>query len=366
MVIVEGLEKAFQTDQGQVRAIQGISFRVKEAEFFTLLGPSGCGKTTALRCIAGLEKAEEGKIILGGVTVFSARENLFVPPNHRDIGMVFQSYAIWPHMNVFENVAFPLMQGEKRFSKSQIKEKVEKALSMVRLDGLQKRSAPQLSGGQQQRLALARALVKEPKVLLLDEPLSNLDAKLREEMRIELKDLVKKFRITTVYVTHDQLEALALSDIVAIMKNGQIVQVSGPKELYYSPQSKFIAQFIGTANLFEGEVAKEASPEGLGRVKIKQGLLSCTLSQGLKKSEKVAVLVRPENIEISKARPVSSENVIEGRVERVIFLGDFLDCQILATDQLVRIKLHPTFSVEEGEKVFIKISPEFCTVMSLD
>lgn len=366
MVKVESLRKSFQTDQGEVKAVHGISFRVKETEFFTLLGPSGCGKTTTLRCIAGLEKPEEGRISLGDKTVVSARENLFIPPHQRDIGMVFQSYAIWPHMNVFDNVAFPLTQGKKRLPRAQIKEKVIKALSMVRLEELQKRPAPQLSGGQQQRLALARALVKEPQVLLLDEPLSNLDAKLREEMRIELKDLVKRLKITTVYVTHDQLEALALSDTVAIMKDGEIVQVSTPRELYHSPQSKFTAEFIGTANLFEGEVLKERSPEGLGQVEIEQGLLSCLLSQELKKGRKVVVSVRPENIEILKEKPSSLDNLIEGRVERVIFLGDFLDCQVRAKNQLVRVKLHPTFLIEERKEVFMKFSPELCTVIALD
>ncbi len=365
MVKVEGLRKNFQTDQGKVKAVQGIDFRVKENEFFTLLGPSGCGKTTALRCIAGLEKPEEGTIGLGGVTVVSTLENIFIPPHERDIGMVFQSYAIWPHMNVFDNVAFPLTQGRKNFSRIQINEKVNKALSTVRLEGLQKRRAPQLSGGQQQRLALARALVKEPKVLLLDEPLSNLDAKLREEMRIELKDLVKRLKITTIYVTHDQLEALALSDTVAIMKDGQIVQVSTPKELYLSPSSKFTAQFIGTANIFEGEVLKEVGPQGIGQIRIEHGLLSCLMSRELKKGEKVAVSIRPENIQIYKEKPTSLENLIEGKVERVIFLGDFLDCQVLSKNQLVRVKLHPTFSVGEGEEVFMKFLPKLCTVIAL-
>jgi iron(III) transport system ATP-binding protein len=224
MIEIRNLHVRYQTDEGAVHAVRGVDITVEEGQFYTLLGPSGCGKTTTLRCLAGLETPDEGTISIDGEVVFSATEGSLVPPYKRDIGMVFQSYAIWPHMSVFQNVAFPLQEARPRRGRGEIRDKVKNALALVQLDGLQDRPAPFLSGGQQQRLALARALVNEPKVLLLDEPLSNLDAKLREETRTELRDLVKRLGITTVYVTHDQLEALTMSDLVAVMDQGEIVQ----------------------------------------------------------------------------------------------------------------------------------------------
>ena len=214
---VSHLYKQFQTDEEDVHAVEDVTFEVEAGSFFTLLGPSGCGKSTTLRCIAGLERPDSGDITLEGAVLVSNTLGVWVPPHKRPMGMVFQSYAIWPHMNVFDNVAFPLKQGPQKFSGSEVRDRVMRALALVHLDGLEKRPAPQLSGGQQQRLALARALVNEPKALLLDEPLSNLDAKLREQMRIELKQLTSSLGITTLFVTHDQLEALTLSDQVAVM-----------------------------------------------------------------------------------------------------------------------------------------------------
>jgi iron(III) transport system ATP-binding protein len=284
--------------------------------------------------------------------------------------MVFQSYAIWPHMNVFDNVAFPLTQGKGRFSKAQIREKVMQALELVKLGGLERRPAPQLSGGQQQRLALARALVREPRLLLLDEPLSNLDAKLREEMRVELRHLVRRLGITTLYVTHDQLEALTMSDEVAIMLDGRIVQKSSPKEIYTSPQNKFAAEFVGTTNLFEGLATDKAAPKGLTCVEIGQGLLQCYLPHTVGGGDRVVIAVRPENIDVLKEAPEGTPNyegnILEGRVEVVAFLGDFLDCRIAVGDQLVRVKLHPSFPVKEGEKVYLRMPAEVCTVVPAD
>jgi len=234
MIRVENLHLRYCSEQGEVHAVRGLNLTVKKGEFYTLLGPSGCGKTTTLRCVAGLETPEKGEIIIGDEPVFSSEGGLNVPTYRRQIGMVFQSYAIWPHLSVFENVAFPLR--EKKVARSEIQERVLKALSLVQLSGLEKRPAPFLSGGQQQRLALARALVREPEVLLLDEPLSNLDAKLREETRLEIRGLVKRLGITTLYVTHDQVEALTMSDVVAVMNQGNIVQEGPPTEIYKSPK----------------------------------------------------------------------------------------------------------------------------------
>src|SRR5712692_5180563 len=238
MIRIRNLHVHYQTDQGRVHAVRGIDLEVQQGQFYTLLGPSGCGKTTTLRSVAGLETPDEGEIFVGDDLVFSSSQRIAGPPYKRDIGMVFQSYAIWPHLKVFENVAFPLREMKRRLSQQAIEQKVAAALSLVQLDGLADRPAPFLSGGQQQRLALARALVKEPRVLLLDEPLSNLDAKLREETRFELRQLVKRLKITTLYVTHDQLEALTMSDVVTVMDQGGIVQRGTPLEIYGAPSDR--------------------------------------------------------------------------------------------------------------------------------
>src|SRR4029077_13758118 len=236
-----------------VKAAQDVSFEVPEGKLFTLLGPSGCGKTTTLRSIAGLERPSSGEIEVAGKVMYSSAKRIFVAPNKRNFGMVFQSYAIWPHMNVFQNAAFPLEV--RKLRKKEIEERVMRVLHAVQLDHLGDREATKLSGGQQQRLALARALVMEPQLLLLDEPLSNLDAKLRELMRFELKRLQRELRITTVYVTHDQSEALALSHEIAVMRDGHIVQIGPPRAVYDRPNSQFVADFVGTTNFVDGSVS---------------------------------------------------------------------------------------------------------------
>src|SRR5512132_3497553 len=256
MLKVEGLFTEYPNERGEiVRAAQDVSFTVAEGRLFTLLGPSGCGKTTTLRSIAGLERPRAGEISVNGRVVYSSSKGVFVTPNRRGFGMVFQSYAIWPHMNVFQNAAFPLEVGDKRYSRKEIRDKVMRVLSAVQLDHLADREATKLSGGQQQRLALARALVMEPALLLLDEPLSNLDAKLRERMRFELKRLQRELGITTVYVTHDQSEALALSHSIAVMNAGRIEQLGTPREVYERPRNQFVADFIGSTNFVAGDVA---------------------------------------------------------------------------------------------------------------
>ena len=258
-VRVSNLVKRYSTDEGAVNAVREVSFNVEEGEFFTLLGPSGCGKSTTLRCIAGLEKADGGEIAIDDMIVVSSDGNGYVPAHQRPIGMVFQSYAIWPHMNVFDNVAFPISRGKGKLPKSQVRERVLEALSLVRLDGLENRPAPQLSGGQQQRLALARALVRQPKALLLDEPLSNLDAKLRTQMRTEIKKLHQKLQTTIIYVTHDQVEAMTLADRIIIMKDGYIEQIGSPIEVFNNPINVFVATFIGSPpmNILEADIVKK-------------------------------------------------------------------------------------------------------------
>src|SRR5438552_8042097 len=241
MLRVEGLFTEYPNEKGEiVRAAQDVTFTVPEGKLFTLLGPSGCGKTTTLRSIAGLERPRVGEIAVNDRIVYSSAKGVFVTPNWRGFGMVFQSYAIWPHMTVFENAAFPLQVGDKRRSRQEIRDKVTRVLTAVQLEHLADREATKLSGGQQQRLALARALVMEPALLLLDEPLSNLDAKLRERMRFELKRLQRELKITTVYVTHDQSEALALSHEIGVMNQGRIQQIGRPRDIYDNPANPFV------------------------------------------------------------------------------------------------------------------------------
>ena len=354
MIEISNLIKNFEGEKGKIIAVNKVSLTVPEGRLFTLLGPSGCGKSTTLRCVAGLEKPEEGEIKIGQEKIFSSKEKIFVPANKRDIGMVFQSYAIWPHMSVFENVAYPLRI--KRLPKEEIRRKVFEVLSTVGLEGLEDRLAPHLSGGQQQRVALARALVKEPKVLLLDEPLSNLDAKLREQMRLEIKDLQKRLNITTLYVTHDQTEALAISDLIAVMNQGEILDLGRPKEIYHRPQTKFTADFIGQTNILEGRILGKKG--NLVKVATPLGEFLCSVLKETETVDEVFVLIRPENLKLLNDKPLSPENTLEGRIKSLIFLGEMVDCQILAKGVVLRARIHPSSPFREDDEVYLKIDPE--------
>ena len=363
MIEVKSLVKIFADGANAgVRAVNDISFTVEEGRFYTLLGPSGCGKTTTLRCIAGLEKANEGEIIVSGAKVYSASEGTFVPAYRRPIGMVFQSYAIWPHMTVFENVAFPLRVGKQRFSNSDVQKKVRHALEQVELEHYEDRMATQLSGGQQQRLALARALVREPQVLLLDEPLSNLDAKLRERMRFELRELQRRLRITTLYVTHDQIEALSMSNQIAIMNAGEIIQEGAPREVYLQPKSKFVANFVGSTNQLTGQVSK-VEPNGSGEVKTDDGALQCMLLDGLKVGNKVVVVIRPESINLHLEKPIGTCNVIEGKVGAAMFLGEYLDCAIELGKSTLQTHQRYTLQVRRGAPVWVELPVSECMAL---
>ncbi len=363
MIKVDALRKTFLVDRGQVRAVDSIGFEVPKGAFFSLLGPSGCGKSTTLRCVAGLERPEEGEIFIGDRLVFSSRENIFVPPNKRDIAMVYQSYAIWPHMNVFDNVAFPLQIRRKR-SARETRDKVGEVLSLVGLDGLQNRASTLLSGGQQQRVALARALVQEPGALLMDEPLSNLDAKLREQMRIELGELLRRLNVTTLYVTHDQLEAFSMSNTIAVMHDGNIIQTGAPGEIYNHPKTSFVANFVGLANFLEGKVVDGGSGDGLGRVETPVGILSCRLPGGAKCGDSVTISVRPENIEACKPHQNAEDNVIAGKVESLIFLGELCDGKVAVGNQLLRMRIHPSIDWKEGQQVTLRLPPSACSVLT--
>ena len=263
MLTVKGLAKSFPAVEGAVRAVDGVTFCIAQGQCYALLGPSGCGKTTILRCVAGLERADEGSIAIGGRVVSDG--DSFVPVHERPIGMVFQSYAIWPHLDVFDNVAYPLEVERPRIARAEIEKRVADVLALVGLQTMARRPATRLSGGQQQRVALARAIVRRPSLLLLDEPLSNLDARLRDSMRRELSTLIRQIGVTALFVTHDQVEALSLADRVAVMDQGRIVQEGAPADIYERPKSLFVAQFLGAANVLTGRVEER---DCQGRVRI--------------------------------------------------------------------------------------------------
>ena len=313
-VVIRSVTKSF----GAVAVLRAISFDVEDASLLTLLGPSGCGKTTLLRLVAGLEDADRGMIIVAGRPVFDPEKGVHVAAADRNIGMVFQSYALWPHKRVWENVAYPLKV--RHVSRDLMRSRVSQALRLVQLDGLGDRFPGELSGGQQQRVALARAIVYEPDVLLLDEPLSNLDAKLRAEMRYEIRELQQRCRLTTIYVTHDQEEAFAISDKVCLMNGGALEQIGDGIDLYEMPRTRFAADFVGGANQVPGEVI---APGDSTRtiVKLAEGWCICARHSGLlAKGTKVRVLIRPHDILLERTDRVRAGGV-RATVGRITYLG---------------------------------------------
>jgi iron(III) transport system ATP-binding protein len=319
---VENLTKLYAPSEG-AGGVRNIGFDVAAGEFYTLLGPSGCGKTTTLRCVAGLEEPASGRITLDGRVIFDSATDALVPTNQRRLGMVFQSYAVWPHMSVFDNVAFPLrMTLGSRFSRSDIQSRVKRALETMGLASYMDRSAAQLSGGQQQRLALARALVAEPRLILLDEPLSNLDALLREQMRGELRRLQKEVGVAAIYVTHDQSEALALSDRIAVMLHGRIVQIGTPQQIYYGPRNAFVAGFVGRSNILKGRFM-DRTPDGAARIETVLGPVLCAAQDEVGSLTPSAALVRPEHVRLAPAGSgVAGPNRFYGQVCQTVFLGE--------------------------------------------
>jgi iron(III) transport system ATP-binding protein len=363
MLRVKNLRKSYLMSEGAVQAVQGISFDIDQGVFLTLLGPSGCGKTTTLRCVAGLETPDSGEIYIGTEPVYLSGRGVIVPSYKRGVGMVFQSYAIWPHMTVAENVAFPLVHGGFKAPKAQVKQRVNKALELVGLAHLENRPAPLLSGGQQQRVSLARALVYEPKLLLLDEPLSNLDAKLREEMRLELRDLVRRLSISTLYVTHDQEEALVLSDQIAVMSEGHILQKGSPREIYLDPCHPFVAKFVGNANFIEGlvEAGKNGHPEFV--VGTTLGQMSCRLPSEIAKGERVSIAFRPEDIVIHTVAQPAKVNTFPGVLERLIFVGNRIHCEIRSGTFMLHGETSARTEIQQGANVFVEIPAEYVRVL---
>jgi iron(III) transport system ATP-binding protein len=316
-----------------------------------------------LRCIAGLETPDEGEIWINDQRVFGDRGRATVPVYQRGVGMVFQSYAIWPHLTVFDNVAYPLIYGVNKVPRRQVRERVERALSLVGLSGFAERPAPLLSGGQQQRVSLARALVYEPKVLLLDEPLSNLDAKLRAEMRVELRSLMKRLNITAVYVTHDQEEALVLSDRIAVMHAGQIKQIGTPRDIYVSPKSDVVAGFIGMANLLEAKVERVPMNGEDGTVTTVLGKLKCKVPASLSVGETVTVMFRPEDVVIGDHFTQCSDNVVQATVEEAMFVGSRFQCQFYVNAQRIHGEASKTQIMSPGQTVQVQIPPEAIHVL---
>lgn len=342
---------------GKTTAVDHINLDIQDGEILTLLGPSGCGKTTTLRCIAGFLIPNEGEIYLGD------RQVTTLPPEKRDIGFVFQNYALWPHMTVYDNLAFGLKL--KKFPRSEIKSRVNKALELVRLGGFAGRYPRQLSGGQQQRIALARALVIEPSVLLLDEPLSNLDAQLREEMRFEIRELQKKLGITAVYVTHDQAEALALSDRIAVMNKGVITQMGTPTQIYTQPSNRFVAGFIGLSSFVEGTVT-QVNAGGQGTVTTSDQVTLRVAGQNLSQNQKVTMAIRPEYITVKTDATTpapENANVLEGEVIRAAYLGDVIDYRIGLGRWVLRVHTGTDKMLQPGEKVQLIIPPERITLI---
>lgn len=345
-VYIKNLTKIYIDPKGhEIRAVDNISVDIEPGEFITLLGPSGCGKTTTLRMIAGFEVPTSGDIYLGDNKIND------LPPDKRDTAMVFQSYALFPHYNVFDNIAYGLKI--KKLSSRKIKEKVSNILETIGLHGMEKRYPNQLSGGQQQRIALARALVMEPGVLLFDEPLSNLDAKLRVYMRSEIRRIQRQFGITAIYVTHDQSEAMSLSDKIIIMNQGVIEQMGTPSEIYYSPKTEFIADFIGTANFLEAEILSKEADKATIMLQNKEIVASYSGDKG--RGDKCKIIIRPEAVKISKT------GQFRGKVKSSTFMGSYQDYVVQSENHTIQIhdvnpKVKEVF--REGEDVGIEFLPE--------
>jgi iron(III) transport system ATP-binding protein len=341
---------------GGAAALQGVSLTIESGELMAILGPSGCGKTTTLQVLAGFLTPDSGEIWSDDRLISSAEG--IVPPERRQMSLVFQSYALWPHLTVFQNIAFGLEM--RRIPSNQIKQRVSAMLELVNLPGFEKRYPHQLSGGQQQRVALARALVVEPDTLLLDEPLSNLDANLREQMRFEIRRIHERTKITTVYVTHDQAEALVIADRIAVMNLGIIEQTGSPQEIYERPRSKFVASFIGGANCLPGQIVAP------GIVRCGQLEFRTAGDNGLSNGEGVVLCIRPHAVKVHRIRPPASDeaNFVDGRLLQQAYLGDLQDIRIaLAGGAQLRALTPSGKPYQPGEDVFVELPLEDCYVL---
>ena len=367
-VSLRGLWKTYPGSSNP--AVRNLSVDVHDGEIVSLLGPSGCGKTTTLRMVAGLETPDAGDIFFANQAVVVSSRRFSLPPNKRNVGMVFQSYAIWPHMTVAQNVAFPLKA--RRFPKREITERVQRALDLVGLSGFEDRPGPLLSGGQQQRVAFARALITEPRVLLLDEPFSNLDAKLREQMRLSVKLLQKRLNIAMLFVTHDQIEALSLSNRIALMNFGVVQQQGEPRVLYESPVNEFVRDFVGRTVLFKGRV-QSSNPSGQIAIAIAGGR-DCVVfgrsynPNGIKSGDSVFIAVRPEDVEIQPALSATMPaGISPGTVKTTLFVGERIEYQVDVDEQGVMMLYGERHKpIDEGKEVWLKLRPDGHSAWSSD
>src|SRR5919202_5253074 len=343
-VVIEGLVKLY----GQVRAVDDVSLTIPGGQLVTLLGPSGCGKTTTLNCVAGLEHPDAGLIRAGDLVLTDIGRRVNLPPERRRLGMVFQSYALWPHMTVRDNLAFGLRL--RKLARAEIARRIRETLELVGLGGMEGRYPYQLSGGQQQRVALARAVVTEPKVLLLDEPLSNLDAKVREQARAWLRELQQRLGITTIYVTHDQQEALAMSDLIAVMSHGKVAQYAPPEEVYRRPATRFVADFIGASSFLQGRVA--GVDGGVARVRLPSGReVEATLEERPPAHGEVVLAVRSERIRVldDGEGPGAGQNVLDGRVRSGLYLGASYQYVVETPEGVLRVDTPKELDWRDGQ-----------------
>ena len=346
---------------GRVAAVGPVSFQVMPGQQLTLLGPSGCGKTTTLRALAGLEQPTAGSIRVGGRTMFSDIEGIDIPAEKRGLSMVFQSYAIWPHMSVFENVAYGLRVRKR--PAAEVKERVHAALDLVQMGSFANRAASALSGGQQQRVALARACAFSPTVLLFDEPLSNLDAKLRGDMRIELRELQHRLGVTSVYVTHDLEEALAMSDQVVVMRAGRIEQNAPPDEIYNRPRTGFVADFVGSSNLIHGRLRPDLSADGQIALDVAENVIVHATPYGRKVGDEVVLSVRTVHLRVTPERPDGTRNIWPVTVRRAIFLGDMTQLHVIWAGREVVVRCTALDGIAAGRTAWLSVDPAHCVVL---
>ncbi len=351
---VSNLVKRFHTKAGAVTALDHVSLNVAGNEKVVLLGPSGCGKTTLLRCVAGLEEPDEGEIEINGEVVFSSERGISVPPERRGISMVFQSYALWPHLSVRDNVAYPLVN--RKVPKAEIGPRVEQALKLVGCEALLNRFPSQLSGGQQQRISLARAIVSHEGVVLFDEPLSNVDAKVREQLRVELVAMQRRLGFSALYVTHDQTEATAVGHRIAVMDVGKVAQVGRPREVYEAPASRYVAHFVGATNELSGTVVSSA--DGMLGIDTPVGRLDARNSLSLSAGDEVTVMARPEHLQF--AAPDSAEaagNTLQGVLESAMFLGLYNEYLVSFGERKLLVRSTHQQGIEEGQPVALRVDP---------
>jgi len=363
----EGIERYLGEEEERVHALRGVSLDIEPGSMVAVLGPSGSGKTTLLRCIAGLEAPTGGEIWSGSELLSSGEAGVLVPPERRNFGMMFQSYAVWPHMTVFGNVAYPLRT--RRLPTAEIEERVTRMLRVVGIENLRDEYPANVSGGQQQRVALARCLVRDPKVILFDEPLSNVDAKVREELRVELLAMHKRLGFAGLYVTHDQEEAMVVSDRIVVMDHGKVVQVDTPRQVYRRPRSRFVANFIGLANVWEGKVKLEGGPSATTTVVTKAGdmiVANANVPGGLGSAgDDVIVMARPEDLSVAAERPAGAADatVMPGILRAEMFRGSHSELLVDVGNHIVRVRSSRSQALAEGSTVFIVASPDALCVL---